>query len=57
MYIILMFFPEEGKSRADMSAWYPYGTYANRGVANELAMQIRDERKCEVWVRNTEDME
>ena len=32
--------------------WYPYGTYADRNRANEVAMEVRDERKC--WVQVVE---
>lgn len=30
--------------------WYTYGTYNNRDRANEVAMMVRDERDCEVYV-------
>lgn len=29
---------------------YLYGTYDNRDRANEIAMQVRDERDINVWV-------
>ncbi len=30
--------------------WYPYGTYADRNKANEVAMDVRDQRECRVRV-------
>ena len=30
--------------------WYTYGTYNDRDWANEVAMMVRDERDCEVYV-------
>ena len=30
--------------------WYPYGTYDDENRANEIAMRIRDERGCWVYV-------
>jgi hypothetical protein len=30
--------------------WYPYGTYETRDRANEVAMIVREERGCEVWI-------
>lgn len=30
--------------------WYTYGTYADRNRANEVAMAVRDERDCDVYV-------
>ena len=32
--------------------WYPYGTYADRNKANEVAMVVRNERNC--WVQVVE---
>lgn len=32
-------------------SWYVYGSYDDRKRANEIAMQVRDERGVEVWVR------
>lgn len=42
MYRIWMKFPDGTES--------VYGTYANKHQANEIAMQIRDERGCEVEI-------
>jgi hypothetical protein len=30
--------------------WYPYGTWADRNTANEVAMQIRAERNVETFI-------
>lgn len=30
--------------------WYGYGVWTDRNKANEIAMQVRDERNCEVRV-------
>ena len=35
-------------SFGDINVWYLYGTYADRNRANEVAMEVRNERKC--WV-------
>lgn len=32
-------------------SWYVYGSYSDRKKANEVAMQVRDEREVQVWVR------
>lgn len=31
---------------------YLYGTYDNKDTANEIAMQVRDERDVDVWVED-----
>ena len=36
---------------------YPFGTYAEQEKVNELAMQIRNERKVEVYVRKIKQPE
>ena len=33
---------------------YPYGTYDDRTKANEVAMEVRDERRVWVWVEEIE---
>ena len=35
-------------------AWWPYGTYSDANRANEIAMQIRDEREVDVWVKEVD---
>lgn len=30
--------------------WYTYGTYGDRDRANEVAMIVREERDCDVYV-------
>ena len=30
--------------------WYTYGTYSNRDKANEVAMIVREQRNCEIFV-------
>jgi hypothetical protein len=34
---------------------YVYGTYADRNRANEIAMQVREERGCDTWVQEVVD--
>lgn len=34
----------------DDDNWYRYGADSNRDKANEIAMQVRDSRNCEVKV-------
>lgn len=43
MFVVEMYFDGE---------WYPYGEWDDRDRANEVAMEVRDERGC--WVRVTE---
>lgn len=33
---------------------YAYGTYADRNRANEIAMQVREEREIETYVEEVE---
>ena len=33
---------------------YTYGTYADRNRANEIAMQVREEREVETYVEEVE---
>lgn len=40
MYKVMMYVEGE---------WYEYGEWADRNKANEVAMEVRDERGC--WVR------
>ena len=34
---------------------YPFGTDVEKNKVNNLAIKIRDERECEVYVRKVED--
>jgi hypothetical protein len=43
MYVVEIYFDGE---------WYPYCEFDDRDLANEVAMEVRDERGC--WVRVTE---
>lgn len=36
---------------------YVYGTYDNSNKANELAMKIRDERGCDVYVEELQPID
>lgn len=33
---------------------YVYGMYADRDKANEIAMKVREERSCDVYVEEVE---
>ena len=38
----------------DENEQYVYGTYADRDKANEIAMKVREERGCDVYVEEVE---
>ena len=38
----------------DENEQYVYGTYADRNKANEVAMMVREERGCDVYVEEVE---